>query len=373
VDYTGLMVVGSGPAGVSAAEAFRKQNPDEPICVVTEDSHSPYQRPPLSKEYLRGETDEIELHPAAWFDERGIEVVRDQRVDGIDVAAREVSFGGRRRSFRSLVLCSGCAPKPLPVPGGDSALLLRSREDAVTLRTAAQGAQSAVVVGAGFIGCEAAASLSALGVDVTLIAPDAVPQATRLGDAAGQRIAAALDDIGVHYVGGVEVQAVIDRGVKLGNGVTLPGDLIVAATGDAGLSIGDSRVLVGSDMRTSAEWVYAAGDVALAFNRRAGRSLAVEHWQDAIDHGDIAGTNAAGASADWDGVPGFWTTIGPMTLKYHAWGDGYENSTFVQREGGWAIWYEAGGAAVGVLTCDADDDYELAETIIAEGAPIPTA
>jgi NADPH-dependent 2,4-dienoyl-CoA reductase/sulfur reductase-like enzyme len=276
VDYTGLMVVGSGPAGISGAEAFRKHNPDEPICVVTDDSHSPYQRPPLSKEYLRGETDEIELHPAAWFDERGIEVVRDQRVDGIDVAAREVSFAGRRRSFRSLVLCSGSAPKPLPLPGGDSALLLRSREDAITLRTAAQDAQSAVGLGAGFIGCEAAASLSALGVDVTLIAPDAVPQATRLGDAAGQRISAALDYAGVQYVGGVEVQAVVDRGVKLGDGVTLRADSIVAAIGvtpqsalarDAALSTSDSRV----------------------------------------------------------------------------------------------------------LTCDADDDYELAESLIAEGAPIPTA
>jgi 3-phenylpropionate/trans-cinnamate dioxygenase ferredoxin reductase component len=100
---------------------------------------------------------------------------------------------------------------------------------------------------------------------------------------------------------------------------------------------------------------------------------AVEHWQDAVDQGTVAGTAAGGGSADWDGVPGFWTTIGPLTIKYHAWGDGYERSTFLERDGGWTVRYEAGGTAVGVLTCNADDDYERAESLIAEGAPIPAA
>jgi NADPH-dependent 2,4-dienoyl-CoA reductase/sulfur reductase-like enzyme len=126
-------------------------------------------------------------------------------------------------------------------------------------------------------------------------------------------------------------------------------------------------------MRTSAESVYAAGDVAMAYNCTAERSLAVEHWQDAIDHGTVAGTNASGGSAEWDGVPGFWTTIGPLTLKYHAWGDGYEESTLVEHDDGWTVWYATQGATVGVLTCNADDDYARAEGLIADGAPPPAA
>jgi 3-phenylpropionate/trans-cinnamate dioxygenase ferredoxin reductase component len=125
-------------------------------------------------------------------------------------------------------------------------------------------------------------------------------------------------------------------------------------------------------MRTSAENVYAAGDVALAYNSTAGRSVAVEHWQDAVDQGEVAGASAAGQTAEWDGVPGFWTTIGEATLKYHAWGDGFERFRFVEHDDGFTVWYESDGAAVGVLTYNADDDYERGEDLIRRRAPIPS-
>ena len=124
-------------------------------------------------------------------------------------------------------------------------------------------------------------------------------------------------------------------------------------------------------MRTSDERIYAAGDVAFALNATAGRHLAVEHWQDAADQGAVAGAGAAGHSATWDGVPGFWTTIGTTTVKYHAWGDGYQRSRLLEREGGFTVWYETDGATVGVLTCNADDEYDLGETLIAEAKPPP--
>jgi NADPH-dependent 2,4-dienoyl-CoA reductase/sulfur reductase-like enzyme len=197
---------------------------------------------------------------------------------------------------------------------------------------------------------------------------------------AGERILGFLDDAGVRYTGGVSVESVAEGGVRLDNGASIAGELILAATGvepqsglarSAGLAISASRIVVRSDMRTSSKHVYAAGDVALAFNSDAGRPLAVEHWQDAADQGSIAGTNAAGGSAKWDGVPGFWTSIGGATLKYHAWGDGYEHSRMVEHEDGFTVWYEDGGVAVGVLTCNADDDYELGERLIATGKPSP--
>ncbi len=142
-------------------------------------------------------------------------------------------------------------------------------------------------------------------------------------------------------------------------------------TAGAGLEVRDSRIVVGSDMRTLVTGVFAAGDVALARHAVAGRNLAIEHWQDALDQGAVAGTSAAGESAIWDGVPGFWSTIGEATIKYHAWGDGYQRSRMLSRSDGFTVWYEADGAVVGVLTHNSDDDYELGERLIAERRPAP--
>ena len=237
-----------------------------------------------------------------------------------------------------------------------------------------------MVIGAGFIGCEAAASLAMRGLSVTLVAPDRVPQEKRLGADAGERLLDLVTGTGVRYVGGASVAAIDDDGVRLDDGVTIDCDLVLAATGvtplgdlaaAAGLQMQDSRIVVGADMRTSAADVYAAGDVTFAFNAAAGRHLAVEHWQDAADHGTVAGAQAAGADATWDAVPGFWSTIGEATIKHHAWGDGYDRSRVIDHDGGFTVWYEEDGTAVGVLTCEADDDYDHGETLIAEGRPIP--
>jgi len=168
--------------------------------------------------------------------------------------------------------------------------------------------------------------------------------------------------------------------VRLDNGFAIDCDLVLAATGvtpqsrvaaEAGLQIRDSRVVVDSDMRTSASAVYAVGDVALARHEVAGRHLAIEHWQDATDQGSIAGTCAAGGCAKWAGVPGFWTSIGDATVKYHAWGDGFERSRLLEHPDGFTVWYESGDAVVGVLTYNADDDYDLGEQLIAERRPSP--
>jgi NADPH-dependent 2,4-dienoyl-CoA reductase/sulfur reductase-like enzyme len=266
------------------------------------------------------------------------------------------------------------------VPGGESALLLRSQAHAVRLRDAAQSADSAVVIGAGFIGCEAAASLAMRGVATTLVAPDPVPQAKRLGDAAGERLAKMVTDAGARYVGGVSVDAIEDGAVRLDNGVSIDCDLVLAATGvqpqstiavSAGLETRNDRVVVDVGMRTSGDGVYAAGDVALARNGAAGRHIAVEHWQDAVDQGEIAGSNAAGANDEWSAVPGFWTTIGDATVKYHAWGDGYDLAHFVEHANGFTVWYERDGTVVGVLTHNADDDYDRGEALIASSEPVP--
>ncbi|BAX91472.1 NAD(P)/FAD-dependent oxidoreductase [Mycobacterium shigaense] len=377
----GVIIVGSGPAGVAAAESFREHDTAAPVRILTAEVDVPYARPPLSKEFLRGQTDDVALHPAQWFDDRGIEISHGAPVDRLDLTERVVHAGERRHVFDTLILACGAAPVAPPIPGGEHARLLRSLANAISLRDGAHRASSAVVIGSGFIGCEAAASLALGGVAVTLVAPEPLPQHKRLGAEAAERLRDLLNDTGARHVGGVAVEEITEAGVRLDNGVTIDSDLVLAATGvepqsrlaaEAGLTIDNCRIVVGSDMATSAPGVYAAGDVALAHHEGAGRHLAVEHWQDATDQGAIAGSCAAGNPTRWVGVPGFWTTIGEATLKYHAWGDGYERSRLVERGDGFTVWYESGNAAVGVLTYQADDDYDLGERLIAEQRPCPT-
>jgi NADPH-dependent 2,4-dienoyl-CoA reductase/sulfur reductase-like enzyme len=376
----GLIVIGSGPAGVSAAEAFRAHNGDLPVHILTADSDLPYERPPLSKDYLRGGSEDVQLHPVRWYDDRSIELINNLHVERIDLPSRTVVAGDIRFDYAAVVLACGAMPAALSVPGGESAMQLRSLTDARRLRQATGDADSAVVIGAGFIGCEAATSLARRGVAVTLVAPQSVPQEKRLGAEAGERLRRLVEDTEVRYVGDVSVEEIHDHAVRLNNGVTIDCELILAATGvrtrtelaeTAGLDMHNSRIVVGGDMQTSAPDIYAAGDVALAHNSAARRALAVEHWQDAVDQGAIAGTSAAGVDAKWDTVPGFWTTIGETTVKYHAWGDGYQRSRLLERDDGFTVWYEADGTAVGVLTCNADDDYELGGRLIEAGQPAP--
>ncbi len=376
----GVIIVGSGPAGVAAAESFREHDTLSAVRILTADPDLPYARPPLSKEYLRGQVDDVDLHPRRWFDDRTIDLVRDATVDGLDLAEHTVTAAGRHYRFDTLILACGAAPDAPAVPGGRRARLLRSLADAGALRDAAENASTAVVIGAGFIGCEAAASLALRGLSVTLVAPESLPQEARLGSAAAQRLRELVIQAGARHVGGVSVEEITDTGVRLDNGVTIDCDLVLAATGvtpqhriasDAGLQIRDSRIVVGADMSTSAKGVYAAGDVALAWNTAAGRRLAIEHWQDAFDQGKIAGASAAGAAATWHGVPGFWSTIGEATVKFHAWGDGYQRSRMLSHPDGFTVWYEADDAVVGVLTHNADNDYDLGERLIEEHRPAP--
>ncbi|WP_111511021.1 NAD(P)/FAD-dependent oxidoreductase [Mycobacterium kyogaense] len=378
----GLLVIGSGPAGLSAAEAYRSERPDAPVRIVSADGRRPYDRPPLSKDFLRGETEDVTLHPAEWFAERNIDLTLGTAVEHIDTGARTVTVDGASYSYDVLVLATGASPVPLSVPGGEHVLQLRSLDDGRRLRDAASSARSAVVIGAGFIGCEAAASLASRGLSVTLVAPDEVPQQKRLGDEAGRRLTALVEATGVRYLGGVKVTAVDDGTVHLDNGTTLDADLVLAATGvtpnsslaeSLGISLEHSRIPVQADMSTSVDGVYAAGDVAFAVNTAAGRALAVEHWFDAESQGKIAGTSAAGKDASWSDVPGFWTTIGEADVKYAAWGDGYDESTFVDHEDGFTVWYTSDGATVGVLTYNADDDYESGEELITKRKPPPAS
>ncbi|MCE0766919.1 FAD-dependent oxidoreductase [Pseudonocardia kujensis] len=390
-----LLVVGGGPAALAAATSYRDHGGDGAVVLVSDDTAPPYFRPPLSKDYLRGESEagDTELTPATTYTDRGITLLLRQMVTTLSGEERAAQLSsGDRITFKACVLATGSAPKPLPVPGADApaVAMLRSLDSAKELRSAALVARTAVVVGSGFIGCEAAASLARRGLDVTVVSTEELPQENRLGADAGRRIAGWLADDGVRLVGGAEVEAIEPLGdpeerprrVRVAGHEPLEADLVLVAGGidprvtlarATGAKVEQDRVVVDEHMRTSLPGLYAAGDVAYARNATAGRHLVVEHWGEAEAMGTVAGGVAAGADLRWDGVPGFWTEIGGRTLKYAAWGDGYETAHLVDHGGGaFTVWYaDEQGRAVGVATHEADEDYERGQELVAGGKSVP--
>lgn len=349
--------------------------------MLSADEHAPYNRPPLSKEYLRGESGEevLALEEPSFYRENGIDLRLETTATGLDIDAKAVAVDGSEPvEFDVCVIATGCKPAPLPVEGAtaDGVLYLRSRSDAERLRSAAESARSAIVIGSGFIGCEAAASLSRREIDVTLVTDEELPQLRRLGEAVGERLRQWLESDGVALRLGAAVEKIEHaRSVSIAGQGTVEADLVLVAGGiesqasiaeQAGLMVENDRILVDGRMRSSAREIWAAGDVAFAYNVAAGRHLVVEHWGEALTMGEIAGSNAGGEDASWEAVPGFWSDIGSRTLKYAAWGDGFDEARLVEHDGeAFTVWYERGGEAVGVLTFGADDDYEWGQTVIA--------
>lgn len=389
--HAALAVIGSGPAGVSAARAFLDAGGPGPVVMLTSDSDVPYERPPLSKDVLAG------LAPAEGQPIEGkalpeaVELRRDTTVTDVDLQAHTLQAGGQQLGFDRLIVAAGASPNALPSAEPDAEIhLLRSLDHAQRLVTSAQHARSAVVIGSGFIGCEAAASLARRGIQTTLVSTEEAPQLKRLGHQAAEQITQWLVGLGVEVHTGVRVSGVqAPRTVHLDDGITLSPDLILAAVGvtpGGGLLEGTEAMVhegrvVADEFLLAMPGVWVAGDAARAHHGLAGRPLPVEHWGDALAMGEIAGFNAAQDAQGhddghraWEGIPGFWSTIGEHTLKYSAWGDGFESVEWVERTGGFTAWYgDSEGRLVGVLTYNADDDYERGQALLEAGATVTEA
>lgn len=382
----GLVVIGGGAAGLAAARAFAQANGRGAVAIVADERRMPYRRPPLTKELLRGESDESELalEDEQWPVANGVSLVAGRAV-ALDPDSRRVTLsGGRELEYGACVLATGAEPRRLPVPGSDdpAVRVVRTLDDVRELLVRLAGADSVIVIGSGFIGCEIAASLRHRGHRVTLISDEPSPNARRLGERAGTEIARWLQRDGVELSLGVGVDAIERHGDRLevrAGTVRSAAPLVVMAAGvsprgelagAAGAHLSQGAVVVDSAMRSSLPGVLAAGDVCAADNAAAGRPLRVEHWGDALGQGAVAGATAAGQAAVWDDVPGFWSTIGSQTLKYAAWGDGYDTCRFeTGDDGAFTVWYGREGRVAGVLAHDADESYEQGRTLIAEGAP----
>jgi 3-phenylpropionate/trans-cinnamate dioxygenase ferredoxin reductase subunit len=382
-----IVIVGGGPAAQAAAGAYREAGGKGAVAILAREPDAPYERPPLTKEFLRGESerDALLLADARWYAKRGIELRTDVEAAEIDLRTGEVwTSNGEAIPFDRLLLATGAEPSVPPVLGAKGPVVQTVRRigDSERLRELGRS-DAALVVGSGFIGCEAAASLAIRGAEVTMATLEAAPQVERLGPEVAVEITAWLEGLGVEILSEAELEAIRPAGdrsarARFADGEERVADRVLLALGverndglaaAVGIAV-DDGIQVGPTMESADPRLLAAGDVAFAFNKVAGRRLRVEHWGEALNMGAVAGKTMAGKAAAWDVAPGFWSTIGNRTLKYVGWGDGWEESRFeAGEEGAFACWYGRDGELVGVVSHLDDAAYERGRELIEERAP----
>lgn len=324
-----VVIVGGGAAAIAAAVTLRQEGYPHPVTLLSADRDPPYDRPNLSKDYLAGtaDADWLPLRAPSFYAEQRIDVRCGTRVARIDPAQQAVELAdGSRLAYGALLLATGAEPNRLTVPGADlpHVCVLRSRADCDALIGKLKTARRCVVVGASFIGLEAAAALRARGLDVHVVAPDAHPMARVLGEALGDTIKALHESHGVVFHLGATPAQISPDSVTLSTGEVLPAEVVVVGIGvhpnvalaqDAGLAV-ERGVTVDRFLQTSAPGIYAAGDIARWPDPLTGARIRVEHWVVAERQGIVAARNMLGQQQPFDAVPFFWSQHYDMTVNY---------------------------------------------------------
>jgi 3-phenylpropionate/trans-cinnamate dioxygenase ferredoxin reductase subunit len=328
-----FVVVGASLAGAKAAEALRAEGFDGRLVLVGEEPQRPYERPPLSKGYLRGEADpdKLYVHDEGFYAEHDIELRTETRIVAIHRAGSEVvDADGERIAYDRLLLATGAAARRLRIPGADldRIFYLRDLADADRLRAALADAGRVAVVGGGWIGAEVAATVRDTGREVTMIHPDPAPLQRTLGPEIGQIYRTLHADHGVKLA--METSVAAFRGdsaveeVVTTDGKTIAADLVVVGVGavprtelagDAGLDV-EAGILVDDRLRTGDERIFAAGDVASAWHPLLERRVRVEHWGNALNQGPAAARNMLGHQTPYDRLPYFFSDQYDVGMEY---------------------------------------------------------
>ena len=328
-----FVVIGAGLTGAIAAIALRNYSVDARVMLIGEEDQAPYERPPLSKGYLRGELplEKLLVRPPEFYAQQGIDTVFGARAERIDATQRIVHLEGDRRvPFDRLLIAPGVRNRRPPIPGIDlpGVHQLRTIRDATRLRADMRPGRRAVVVGMGFIGCEVAAALRHHQVEVVSIDPGPTPLARALGETVGATLASLHASYGVHTIYNDTVQAFEGNGriarVITAAGLRIPCDFVVVGVGVepvVDLLVGseiriDNGIVVDQYGATSVQGIYAAGDVANHYHPVFARHIRVEHWQNAMRQGDNAARNMLGERIPYDDIPWFWSDQYDANIQY---------------------------------------------------------
>ena len=376
-----IVIVGGGLAAGTAAAALRDAGYDGDVVLHAAEPHLPYERPPLSKGYLAGEAeaDSMLVHPASWYAEHDVEVRTGSRVDRIDADAHTVTADGATEPFDRLLIATGASPRHLAAAdeSGAPVAYLRTREDSDRLRSMLTPGHRIAILGGGFLGLEVAAAARSAGADVTVLEALDLPLLRVLGPEIGAVFADLHREHGVDLRLGAKVTGFDGDGrrarLTVDGSADVDADLLVVGIGASpdvalaeatGLAV-DNGILVDERMRTSHPDVFAAGDVARAHHPVLGRSIRVEHWDNAIRQGRVAGRAMAGdEDAAATDLPYFFTDQYDLGMEYvgDVGPDGYDEVVIrgdVAKRVFRAFWV-AGGKVVAAMQAN---DWDASDTL----------
>ena len=383
------VIVGAGLAGAKAAETLRTEGFEGRVQLVGSEAEPPYERPPLSKELLRGEAarESTHVHDAGFYAEHGIELQLGRRAVSLDVPGDEIELDdGQRLHYDRLLLATGARPRRLRVPGADlgGVFYLRTIEAAEALRERLDRGGSVVVIGAGWIGCEVAASARQRGLEVTVIGPSAVPLERVLGKEVGSVYRDIHADHGTRLLLGTGVEAIEGDGgverVRTTDGRTVDCDFVVVGVGveprtelaqRAGLRV-DDGIVVDDHLATSSPKVFAAGDVANAFHPFYGTELRVEHWANALNQGPAAARNMLDQGASYDRLPYFFSDQYDVGMEYSGYARSWDRVVFRGDPAGreFVAFWLTGGRVVAGMNVNVWDVIDPIQRLISAGVPV---
>lgn len=375
------VIAGAGLAGASAADALRGGGFEGRILLLGDEAELPYERPPLSKEFLRGEADResLAVRNAEFYARNAIEVKSGSRVTEVDPHARLVKCAdGESLAYDKLLIATGGKPRRLHVDGGDlpGVLYLRTLADSMALKTQLQARPRVLVVGGGFIGCEVASSARQLGCEVTIAGPS-MPMAHALGPEAGAAFAAFHRRRGVNLRNGATVTAFRGGGrleeAVLSDGSAVACDLTVVGIGIIpaleAIRDTDTRdgILTDEFCRTELPDVFAAGDVARSWRPRLNRHARLEHYENAQLQGAAAGNSMCGKAQAYDPVPFFWSDQYDVNVQYYGSPAVWDSVVFRgDKQQSFAAFYLQGGVPEGVCLVNRTRDANAAKRLLGQ-------
>lgn len=388
-DIARIVIVGASLSGGSAAVALREQGYAGSLVVIGEETHRPYERPPLSKALLLGEVDEPDwVIEEDFFAEHDVTSVSGVAATSIDLAARTVTAGGEAYPYDRLLLATGSAARPLDVPGADlpGVFTLRTLDDALALRARFTAGAKVVVVGAGWIGCEVAAAARSHESEVTLIGDAPQPLDRVLGPQVGAVFAKLHTDHGVDLRLSTSVSAFTGdesvTAVQMGSAGSVEADTVVVGVGAtpnvalavaAGLEIADGGVAVDASLRTSDPHVFAVGDIAAHDHPAYAGRIRVEHWDTAKNQGTHVAQNLLGADEPYTTRPFFFSDQYDLGCEYRGHADPAHDELVVSgslESGEFTAFWLHDGAVAAAMNVNQWDDGDALQVLVDTGARV---
>lgn len=388
-----FLLIGGGLAAASCASELRKRGADGSILLAGREPEPPYERPPLSKEYLRGEAERADayVNPPAWYEENDVELLSGTNVMSLDPAARTAKLqGGEEVSFGKALIATGAVVNILRVEGAENEGIhyLRAFGNSDAIRGDAEAAEHVVLIGGSYIGAEVAASLTAKGTKCTIVTMEEIALSRTFGDDAGRWFHEKLESKGVTIHGGEELEAYEGdgrvKGVVTKSGLAIECDAVIVGAGvrpdamlaeRAGLEV-DDGIVCDSKLRTSAEGIYAAGDCCSYDSVIHDRRIRVEHWDVAMQQGMHAARNMLGAEADYEVVPYFFSDLADWaSLEYVGPAKDWDEEIWRgdREEGEFSVWYLKDGRVAGALSVERSEDLAEARRLLADRVDVSGA